>query len=62
MHYDDFEVYSIPQQISKGLIIKKINVGFDHFLMIDYKDKLWVSGENVFGCLGTGDTTFRGSP
>lgn len=62
MHYDDCEVYSIPQQISKGTIIKKVNVGYDHFLMIDHNDKLWVSGENVHGCLGTSDTTFRGSP
>jgi len=37
-------------------------VGYDHYLMVDRTDMLWVTGENQHGCLGTGDNRKRLMP
>lgn len=42
------------EQIYKSLLIvcKKVSVGFDHILVLDYDNYVWVSGRNDYGQLG----------
>lgn len=62
LRFDDYMRYSLPYQISEDIVINQIAVGFDHYLMVDKTDMLWVAGENAHGCLGTSDAKKRLSP
>ena len=57
--FDDYKRYSFPYQICQDIQVVNLSVGFDHYLVVDDTNNMWVYGENTNGALGLGDNKNR---
>ena len=52
----------VPTPINEHVYVKRVRFGRQHCVVQDLDGFLYAWGVNDFGCLGQGDTRFRGRP